>query len=168
MSEYWINFVVVISVQCLLFVVHAHYEKKIQHVPRILLYSATIGMCFGVAFDLLIGKYIGIFSYMLGFSYSFLIVNGALSYGLMLANTLLMKDAHPFHFYLWSVCVGSVYEITNFFFPVWSWEFGTPEFEYFVVIALAYCGLAYLMALTAHFCMGTNFRIIGRTLQLKS
>lgn len=162
MSEDWVSFTVVILVQFILFLVHAWYEKRLSDVPRILGTSIAIGIPFGIIFDLVVGKYVGIYSYELGFGLVFLAINGALSYGLMQANALLMEKAHFRHFYLWTILVGFVYEIINYYFRVWNWEFSTPLFELLVVHGLGYIGLATLMALTWHFLLGRKFAFIER------
>jgi hypothetical protein len=98
MSEAWFDFSIVILVQLLLFVAHAQYEKRIAEAPRILAMGVLIGIVFGILFDLLVGKVFGLYSYTLGFGLGFLTINGALSYGFMQANALLMQRARLFHF----------------------------------------------------------------------
>ncbi|MEK7531741.1 MAG: hypothetical protein AAB545_02330 [Patescibacteria group bacterium] len=165
MTEAWLDFSVVVLVQLLLFLVHAHYEKRMAETPRILARGILIGIFFGVFFDLLVGKVFGLYTYTLGFGLGFLTINGALSYGFMQANALLMERARFFHFYVWTIVVGIVYEMTNFFFPVWSWEFGSPITELIVVHAFGYIGLAILMALTWHLFLGHKFTFIENLLK---
>jgi len=160
MSEMWFNFGVVILTQFLLFIVHAYYEKRLKDVPKILLISMLIGIPFGILFDIVVGEFLGLYSYELGSGIFFLAINGALSYGLMQANALLMQRAHMLHFYVWTIIVGVVYEITNHFFRVWTWEFGSVWFETFIVHSFGYTGLAVLMALVWHFILGHTFTFI--------
>ena len=120
MSEAWFNFVIVILVQLAIFIIHAWYEKRLKDVSKILAWGVIIGIVFGITFDLVVGKYIGLYSYVLGFNATFLIPNGAFSYGFMQANVLLMQKVSLLHFYVWTVVVAAVYEITNYFFPVWN------------------------------------------------
>jgi hypothetical protein len=160
MSDPWSSFIVVISVQFLLFLLHAYYEKRLADVPRILGWSILIGVVFGIAFDLAIGKFLGLYFYELGFGLTFLTLNGAFSYGLMQANTLLMERAGVFHFYIWTLIVGIVYEITNSFFRVWTWDFSTPFLEVVAVHLVGYIGLAVCMALIWHAFLGHKFVFI--------
>ncbi len=165
MPELWLNFFVVILVQFLLFIVHSWYEKRLREVPRILGLSIAIGIPFGIIFDLVVGKYLSFYNYELGFGLAFLAVNGALSYGLMQANALLMDTDRFIHFYVWTILVGFVYEVTNHFFRVWTWDFGSPVVELFIVHAFGYIGLATLMALTWHFVLGHRFAFIESLLE---
>jgi hypothetical protein len=150
MSLLWIQFSIVIFVQFLLFFLHAWYEKRLREVPRILIQGIAIGVPFGIMFDLLVGKFLGLYWYELGFTLSFLSINGALSYGLMQANVLLMERVRFLHFYVWTILVGIIYEVTNYFFPVWHWDFGPTAIELVIVHSFGYIGLAILMALSWH------------------
>jgi Na+/citrate or Na+/malate symporter len=164
MSELWFDFGVVILTQLILFIVHAYYEKRLRDVPKILFTSMLIGIPFGIVFDLIVGEFVGLYSYQLGSGIFFLAINGALSYGLMQANALLMQRAHLLHFYVWTLVVGVVYEMSNHYFRVWTWDFGSFWFETFIVHAFGYIGLAVLMALTWHFLLGHKFTFIERML----
>jgi hypothetical protein len=168
MSEHWINFSIVILVQFVLFIVHAWYEKRLREVPRILGLSIAIGIPFGVVFDLVVGKFLSFYDYKLGFGLFFLTINGAFSFGLMQANTLLMEKVSFLHFYLWTIFVGLVYEITNHLHRVWTWDFGTQFIELFVVHAFGYIGLALLMALTWHTSTRHRFAFISNFLGRRS
>jgi hypothetical protein len=150
MSELWFSFAIVILVQFILFIVHAGYEKRLREVPRVLGLGIVIGIPFGILFDLIVGKFLGLYYYELGFGLPFLAINGALSYGIMQANTLLMEHVRFRHFYIWTIIVGLVYEITNHFFRVWTWDFSTAPIETLVVHVFGYIGLAICMALTWH------------------
>ncbi len=145
--ENWLNFTTVIVTQLLLFIAIAFLQNNRAAVRPIILKSLLIGLIFGVAFDIVFGWYLGIFAYTFGFDYLFIIVNGILSYGIMAATVWLCSEYSFFKFYLMSICVGVVYEATNYFFPVWSWHFNENVFtEQFVLIFAAYCGLAALLA----------------------
>jgi hypothetical protein len=168
MPEVLLNFLIVVLVQFILFLLHAWYEKRLRDVPRILGLSIAIGIPFGIIFDLLVGKLFGIYEYELGFGLFFLTVNGALSYGLMQANTLLMEKVSFLHFYVWTIFVGLVYEITNYLHPVWTWDFGTQFVELFVVHAFGYIGLALIMALMWHMLTQHTFGCISNFLGRKS
>ena len=165
MTELWINFAIVIGVQFLLFLIHAWYEHKLKDVPRILSQSIVIGILFGSLFDLVVGKYVGVYMYTLGFGPGFLIINGALSYGLMQANTLLMQRAQALHFYAWTLVVGFVYEVTNYFFLLWSWEFGSPLVELLVVHLVGYPALALLMAFVWNVLFKKSFVVLDAVIR---
>jgi hypothetical protein len=160
MPEMWFNFGAVILTQFLLFIVHAYYEQRLREVPKILFTSMLIGIPFGILFDIVVGEFFGLYSYQLGAGAFFLTINGALSYGLMQANALLMQRARMVHFYVWTLIVGIVYEASNHYFRVWTWEFGSFWFETFIVHAFGYIGLAILMALVWHFMLGHKFTFI--------
>lgn len=157
--EHWLNFCIVILAQFCIFIVHAYYEGRLRDVPRILVLGIAIGIPFGFIFDSIVGRTVGFFSYMLGFSSLFLAINGALSYGLMQANVLLMDKRSLPHFYLWSVIVGGLYELVNTYFPVWHWEFASSSIAIPTVIIACYFGLALLMALVWHL-VGHRFSFI--------
>ncbi len=162
MSQLWINFIVVISIQLIMLVIHAWREKKLKQLPKILLLGCGIGVVFGIGFDLFVGHFLGLYSYLLGFTFPFLFWNGLLSYGFMQANVLLMQTAKIWHFYIWSVIVGLAYEITNYFYPVWSWEFSSGLLEYLIVVFVLYAGLSLLMALIWHVVLGHKFSFIRK------
>ena len=160
MLEMWLNFGAVILTQFLLFIVHAYYEKRISDIPHILCWSIIIGIPFGILFDIVVGEFFGLYSYQLGSGAFFLTINGALSYGLMQANEFLMQRARMVHFYIWALIVGVVYEMSNHYFRVWTWEFGSFWFETFIVHTFGYIGLAIFMAFVWHFILGHKFTFI--------
>ena len=51
---------------------------QLSEIPRILILSASIGIVFGLSFDLTLGEIFGLSSYAFGFGAFFLILNGAL------------------------------------------------------------------------------------------
>lgn len=151
MQEVWINFAIALFVQLLLFIAHALYEKKLSDAARILGQGILGGIVLGLLFDLVLGKFSGFFSYALGFGLFFLILNAALFYGLFVANTLLMQQARVLHFYIWSMVVAAVSEITNLFVPLWTWKFASvPPIEYVIVLSAGYFGVAILVAAVWH------------------
>lgn len=158
----WFDFTVVILVQLVVFIIHAWYEKRLKEVPKILGLGMVIGIVFGIMFDLIIGKYVGLYSYVLGFNATFLIPNGILSYGFMQANVLLMQRVQLVHFYIWTVIVAVVYEITNYYFQVWTWEFSSTKVELLIVHSVLYVGLALLMAGIWHFLFNYKFNFIDK------
>lgn len=160
--ENWLNFTVIIAAQLLLFIAIAFLQNKRVAVRPIILKSLLIGLIFGVAFDVVFGWYLGIFAYTFGFDYLFIIINGILSYGIMAATVWLCSEYSFFKFYLMSICIGVVYEATNYFFPVWSWHFDESVFiEQFVLIFAAYCGLAVLLAGMIQIASRTRFQFLA-------
>ncbi len=130
-----------------------------------MLQSIPISIVFGFLFDHIVGQYIGVFSYKLGFGPFFLFFNGALSYGFMFANVMIMRDARFFHFYFWTIFIGIVYEITNFYLPVWNWEYGNSYFEYGTMIFAGYSGISFLMAYVIHVFLKTHFHFVDYVLK---
>ncbi len=141
MSDTWIYFAIVIFMQVLVFVAYAWYSKKLSKVPQALTKGVLIGIIFGLSFDFVFGKFLGFHSYGLGFGISFLILNAAVSYGLFSANILLLEGMRFPYFYIWTIFIMAMYEITNFFFPVWNWKLGLPPVLFLLVLSVGYiCG----------------------------
>ena len=164
MSEAWLYFAVVFFMQLLLFLIHAYYEKKLADVPRILWQGAITGIVFGPLFDL-IGKYLDLFSYALGFGPFFLTLNAILLYGLFFAHVLLMRQARLLHFCIWTTVVVAVFEITNLFIPLWTYTFAVPSFEYFIIAFGAPLGLAMVIAAAWQILFGYQFVFIDNVIK---
>lgn len=160
MSEAWSNFAIVVLAQLSLFLIHAYYAKKLSDVPRMLGLGALIGITVGIPFDLLVGKFFGLHSFALGFGMFFLTINAVLSYGLFVSNTLLMQNAKLRYFFPWIITLVAVYEITNYFFRVWTWEFALPHIVFLMVLLVGYFGGAILVAAIAHIFLGRRFLFI--------
>lgn len=144
----WIDFSVVMVVQLVLFFVFRYWIAPKKPFAKILFFSMLIGVPFGVIFDLIIGGYAGVYDHVLGFGYLFLFFNGLFSHGFMMTTVALWSKVTFWRFYLYSVCLGVLYEITNHFFRIWEWTFFEQSFlEYLLVVLLAYCGLSLFMAL---------------------
>lgn len=165
MVSAWFSFSIVIGIQLVLFFIHAWYEGRLRDVPYMLALGCAIGVVFGIPFDLIVGHYFGLYTYVLGFTFPFLFWNGLLSFGFMQANVLLMEKVGLIHFLLWSMLVGVVYEVTNYLFPVWEWEFGPIWFEYLAVVCVLYAGLAGLMAVVWNLLFRHKFMIITNALK---
>ena len=116
----------------------------------------------GISFDLLFGKYLGIFDNILGFGPKFLLINAVMSYGLMMTTIWLLRSEQFFMFYAWTICVGVIYEFINYFFPVWSWKF-TENFVYqeLVLIFAAYFSLAVLLSIILSLTTGARFKYLN-------
>ena len=160
MLEAWLRFAIVIFVQLLLFIYHANYENRLVEVPRILARGVLVGILFGLPCDLVLGKFFGLNSYALGFGALFLILNGAFAYGIFAANTLLLQRARLPYFYMWTVFVMAVYEITNYLFPVWTWEFTLSPAQFVVVGSVGYFGGAIVVAAIWRVFFGERFLFI--------
>ena len=170
MLEAWLNFAVVIFAQFLFFIAQAYYTKKLSAVPRILGVGVCIGIVMGLLYDLVLGKFFGLASYTLGFGVVFLIINGALSYGLFAASTLLMQRARLRDFFPWLIALIAVYEITNYFFRVWTWEFEHmlvyfPSIEFLLILLIGYFGGAMFVAMLSHTFLGRRFFFIDNLLR---
>lgn len=165
MSEAWLNFAIVIFTQLFLFVVCAHYTKKFSDIPRILGWGALIGIVVGIPFDLLVGKFFGLHSFTLGFGIFFLSINTTLSYGLFVANILLLQHVRFLNFILWNIVVVAVYEIINSFFPVWTWGFALPPIEFAIILLVGYLVGAILVAIISHTLLGRRFLFIDNLLK---
>jgi len=149
-SEVWLHFGVVILVQFIFFFVCAAYYKKLDEMPTLLLRGIFIGIAIGLLYDHLLGRYLGLFSYELGFGFPFLLLNAGLSYGLFVASTLLLKKISTIHFVIWLSALVTVYEITNYFFPVWRYEFTLSLAPLFVLCLVGYSSGALLASLIAY------------------
>ena len=154
------NFLVVISTQLIIFLVHAYKVGELSNIKKYLLKGLALGLPFGIIFDLIVGWQLGFFDYTFGFTPLFLVVNGILSYGLMIANVYLLYHHSLWHVYSWSVVIGASYELINYFFPVWQWTFATPAIEHLAVILVAYFGLTLIMIGSAQLAYQTRFRIM--------
>lgn len=148
----------VISMQTLVFCMLAYKEKvSPKNVRIILLQSFSLGFVFGVPFDLFIGKFVGIFTYTLGFTTSFLLPNGILSYGLWAATVILLAKKKLFSFLLHVSLIAVIYEITNVFFPVWQWTIHPVLWLEIGIVLFGYFGLALLGALIARLIYKIHF-----------
>lgn len=164
MQEPWVNFIIVFFVQFLLFIIHAWYEKKLSDIPNILGRGFLSGIVLGLLFELGLGKFLGLWSNTLGFGAFFLIFNTTLLYGLFAANTLLMQRTRLIHFYIWTMIVAAVSEITNIFFPMFTWEFASlPLIKYLIVLSVGYFIGAILIAMTWYILLHYRFRFLTRT-----
>ena len=159
--EHLLNFSLLVTIQLLFFIFHAYVARELKNILFYLGRGMLLGLPFGVLFDLIIGKGLGMFEYELGFTFWCLVINGIFSYGFMIANVFLLKNHSWQDVYLWSVGLGTVYEVTNYFLPVWKWTFGTLAFEYGLVVLVAYTGLTVLMMTCMQILYRFNFRIIS-------
>jgi LytS/YehU family sensor histidine kinase len=152
MLENYITFYLLIFVQFFLFVLYGLYTKKrFKELLNILIIGCCVGIFFGPIFDYSIGFYAGVYDYSLGFDIVFLLQNGLLSFGIMIAHVGLLDKLDLKTFYITVVILGLLYEITNFLLPIWTWTFdGITAYQYALVIIFAYFGLSLLMAGVLH------------------
>jgi hypothetical protein len=150
LSDIWINFSVVVFVQFSLFFITALYYKKLKEIPLILLYSIIIGTFVGLLYDLMLGKYLGLVSYSFGFVIPHLLLNASVSYGLFVASVLLLQSIRILNFVTWIGIIVIIYEITNLYFPVWTYEFSLPLLPFFILCLIGYSSGALLASAIAH------------------
>ncbi len=150
MSEAWLYYTIFIFELLLLFLARAWYEKRLADVPRILLLGALSGIVPGLVCDLLFGKYLGIGFYTLGFGLPFLVINAVLGYGLFAANILLLQRARFLNFCIWIGVITAVFEITNLYFPVWTYSFAVLSPEYWLIAFGGPLELAIAIAISWH------------------
>ena len=119
----------------------------------------VLGTAIGLLYDNLLGKYFGLFYYTLGFGTAFLLLNAALSYGLFVASSLLLKEVSTVHFIVWLSSLVGVYEITNYFFPVWSYNFSLPLIPFFILCLAGYSSGALLASVISKFIFKQHFAL---------
>ncbi len=147
MADAWLDFGAMIFVQLLVFLAGAYFLKKHTRALPILGRGVLIGVVMGLSFDVVLGKFLGFNSYVLGFGAFFLVINAVLSYGIFAATVLLFRVERPLRFCLWTVLVTLLYEVTNFFFRVWTWQFALPPVQYLLVLLVGYLGGACFIVL---------------------
>ena len=147
MTGAWIDFALLLLVQFLIFIAFAFYEKKLPSAWQILSRGILIGIPFGLSFDLVLGKLLGLSTYALGFEMSFLLPNAALSYGIFAATILLLRQ-QPLYFCLATLLITALYEFVNVFLHVWEWQFPVPAILIPAALAIGYLAGAVLVART--------------------
>ncbi len=162
MSEPWINFTIIVCIQLLLFIVGACYEKKLSDVPRIIGLGILIGIVFGIPFDLVMGKYFGLYSYVLGFGTYFLVFNWVFLNGLFASNILLMQRLRLPHFFIGTIVLMIAHEVPNYFFHVWTWQFSFTTIEHVTVLSIGYFVGAVIGAVVWQVCFGYRFTFLNK------
>ncbi len=77
-----------------------------------------------------------------------------------------MQRARLVHFFIWTMVVGAVTEITNLFVHLWTWEFSSlPLIEYLIFLSVGYFGVAILVAVVWHVALGYRFLLIEKLLK---
>ena len=155
-----LSFAVVLLVQLSLFLGFALYHKKFAAIPSQLGWGLLVGVVVGIPTDFVVGKLLGVYSYVLGFGPLFLLANTLFSYGLFAANVLWLRTLHLFNFYLGTVLIMGVYEVANYFFPVWHWEFVLPQAASIAVLSGGYFFGAVVVATALQVLSGRRFRFL--------
>lgn len=142
----WFAYAAVIIVQALLLLFVAYRRRSLSGLGRVIVTSMLLGIILGVATDLILGVYLGVYGYYLPTTPLFLVVNGALAYGVMTATVRLIPLQPFLPFCAWALVICAVYELANLAFPIWYWSF----FENILVmeligVAAIYCGGAIVM-----------------------
>ena len=146
MLEEWLNFVVLGFVALILFIICAFYEKRSSDALRILLIGIPLGTVLGLFSDLVLR---GTYSYPLGYGLPYLILNAAVVYGFFTATVLLLQRVRLLRFSIWILATLAVYEITNYFFPVWTYEV-TPFLGWLSFVLVGYFATAMFEIGRAH------------------
>lgn len=155
------SFFLIITIQFIFFATHAYLVGEGSMLFTHLKRGMVLGLPFGIVLDLLCGHWLGLWDYTLGFTWWFLIINGLFSYGFMVANVFLLTHHSFIHMYTWSICLAVVYEITNYFLPVWEWTFfSNPWLEFTAVILIGYAGLTTLMMGVMRVAYKFHFRLL--------
>ncbi|MEY2665508.1 MAG: hypothetical protein RLZZ480_613 [Candidatus Parcubacteria bacterium] len=161
LESHYLSFFIVITVQFLFFVIHSLAVGERNTILKHTFQGMALGVPFGICFDLLVGEFLGLYTYAEGFNLPFLFINGLFSYGFMIANVRLLYHHSLLHTYLWSVCLAVVYELTNYIFPVWNWTFlPSAAFEYAIVILVLYAGITVLMMGALKLIYRVHFRLV--------
>lgn len=160
-TEHLLSFTIVVIIQLAFFIFHALAVGEGHKILSYLWKGMALGLPFGIIFDLLIGKVVGIYDYEIGFIWWFLIINGIFSFGFMIANVFLLQHHSLLHVLTWSSGLGIVYELTNYYFPVWEWTFATnPILELVIVVFAGYFGLVAIMMACMRLLYKFHFRLL--------
>jgi len=159
MLEAWLNFAAVVSVQLLLFVACAIYEKRLFDVPHLLWRGIPTGIVVGLLSDLVWGKFFGLWSYNLEYGAFALSLMAVLVYGLFAANVLLLQKVRFLQFFVWVMIITAAYEIANHFFSIWTYELILPLFGFLIFLVAGYFVTAVFVAGVWHF-LGYRFCFI--------
>ena len=160
MSQLWFYFAVNVFTQLLIFLIYAHSEKRLADVPRLLALGLLSAIIPGPLCDLIGGKYLGLGEYALGFGPLSLTMNTVFMYSIFAAYILLMQKTRILQFCIWIFVYAAVFEVTNLFFPMWTWAFAVPSVEYVVVSFGSTLAIAVAFALAWHTLFGYRFVFI--------
>jgi hypothetical protein len=165
MLESWFNFAVVVCVQLLLLVTYAYFTKRLSDLPRILGWAIPTGLVVGLLSDLIWGEYFGFWSYTLGFGALSLTLTAVFIYGLFATHILLMQRVRLLHFFTWTMVIMTVYETTNHFFRIWTYELILPTYGLSIFLVAGYFATAVFIALVWHIFFKRRFLFIENLLR---
>ena len=165
MQEIWLNFAIVFLAQLGFFVVHVLYRKRSNEILHILLQSIFAGVVIGLLSDFLWGKLVGFWSYAPGYETLALILIGVLIYGLFVANILLLQHTNLLNFFVGTMLVMLIYEVTNNFFPVWTYTLTSSFASFLSFLIMGYFATAIFVAVAWHTFFGFRFHFIDALLK---
>ncbi len=154
--EAWLDFAILGLAALLLFIVCAFLEKRSSDALRLLLISIPTGIVLGLVSDVALW---GAYTYPLGYGLFYLVLNAAVVYGLFVATVLLLQRVRLLRFCIWVMALVVVYEITNYYFLVWTYEV-TPFLGWLSFVILGYFATAVFVAVVAHVFCGYKFQFI--------
>lgn len=157
----WLDFAVVGFAALLLFIVCAFYEKRVSDVPRLLLVGVLTGIPLGLLSDFVLW---GTYTYPLGYGLFYLTLNAAVVYGLFVATVLLLQRVRFLRFCIWVLAMVAVYEVSNYFFLVWTYEV-TPFLGWLSFVLVGYFVTAVFIAVVGHLSFGYKFQFIDELLR---
>jgi hypothetical protein len=155
--ELWFNFAIVGLAAFILFLICALYEKRSSDALRFLLIGIPTGMVLGSLSDFVLW---GTYSYPLGYGLFYLTLNAAVIYGCFVATVLLLQRVRLVRFSIWIIAMASVYETTNHFFPVWSYQV-TPLLGWISFVLVGNFATALFIVLIAHIVFKYRFQLIA-------
>lgn len=157
----WISFGALISVEFLVFIIFAVLQRRTpKDIAVVLAQSLLLGLIFGVPFDLIIGSFAGLYSYVNGFTVPFLVANGIFSFGLWQATIVILRKKQLFSFSAHIAVTCAVYETVNIFFPVWQWKISDMLAVQMGVVLFGYTIIAIGGALVASLIFKTAFAFL--------
>jgi hypothetical protein len=154
--EPWLDFVAVGLAALFLYIVCTFYEKRSSDAPRLLLLGILTGVPLGLLSDLALR---GTYTYTLGYGLFYLILNAAVVYGFFVATVLALQRVRLLRFSIWIIVIVAVYEITNHFFPVWTYKV-TPFLGWLSFVLIGYFATAVFIVLIAHLFFRYRFQSI--------
>ena len=142
-------------IRCFLTIAYFCRRDKKQ-IRQALFYSALTGLLVGVISDLLWEKFLGLWSYALGYEVLPLFATAVCIWGLFSATVLIMNELRLIHFSIAVMVMMLTYEIPNYFLEVLTYEFNIPIFWF-----LTFLIIVNFIAMVWHIFPGKRFRVIA-------